>query len=230
MAYMFQFGRTDVFLATLLPTSSLKWKIIAQPVWNPWHCAALRIVCSHRIFHLSVMQTSKVSGLRWGVLPNVGDLTGRTMGFHQWIWHKGYWLSSNTGVTPCYCSCQRKMILDHLNHSKKIAGSTFCDKSISKTQAYEAFSIGSHTSQWGGQSHEFIRSVNNVEPYIYILMVNGSRGFTISMWICFAIFGGWRKTAKLRIWPVKMCLERRNLFASSVDDFLASPRSPNCAS
>ena len=122
MAYMFQFGRTDVFLATLLPTSSLKWKIIAQPVWNPWHCAALRIVCSHRIFHLSVMQTSKVSGLRWGVLPNVADLTGRIMGFHQWIWHKGYWLSSNTGITPCYCSCQRKMILDHLNHSKKKSG------------------------------------------------------------------------------------------------------------
>ena len=56
---------------------------------------------------------------------------------------------------------------------KKKAGSTFCDKSISKTKASEAFSIGSHTAQWGGQSsHKFIRSVNNVEPHIYIY-ING---------------------------------------------------------
>ena len=53
MAYMFQFGRTDVFLATLLPTSSLKWKIIAiftdvfcvKPV--ALCCPAHRLLSSH---------------------------------------------------------------------------------------------------------------------------------------------------------------------------------------
>ena len=73
--------------------------------------------------------------------------------------------------------------------------------------------------------------------YIYIhiyIYINGERVtgvYYFNVDLFFAIFLGMTKNCKvLRIWPVKMCLERRNLFASSVDDFLASPRSPNCTS